>query len=76
MRVKVLAVPRSSRNAIEELPDGSLKVWVQTVPEKGKANIAVIEVLSLHFRVPKSKIELISGHRDKHKVFEIISNQI
>ncbi|AKM84575.1 MAG: hypothetical protein VE98_C0001G0118 [candidate division Kazan bacterium GW2011_GWA1_50_15] len=71
MRIKVVVVPRSSRNAIEELPDGSFKVWVRAVPEKGKANLAVIELLALNFRVPKTQIELISGHRDKHKIFEI-----
>lgn len=71
MRVKVSVVPRSSRNAIEELSDGSLKVWVRAVPEKGKANEAVIELLALNFRVPKSQIILISGHRDRHKVFEV-----
>ena len=38
---------------------------------KGKANLAVIELLALNFRVPKTQIELISGHRDKHKIFEI-----
>ena len=71
MRIKVVVVPRSSRNGIEELPDGSFKVWVRAVPEKGKANLAVIELLALNFRVPKTQIELISGHRDKHKIFEI-----
>ena len=71
MRIKVVVVPRSSRNAIEELPDGSFKVWVRTAPEKGKANLVVVEILARNFRVPKANIELVSGHRDKHKIFEV-----
>ncbi len=71
MRLKVLVVPRSSRNAIEELLDGSFKVWVRTAPEKGKANLVVVEILARNFRVPEANIELVSGHRDKHKIFEV-----
>lgn len=72
MKIKVSVVPRSSRNAIEELLDGSFKVWVRAVPEKGRANEAVIELLALNFGVPKTNITLISGHRDKHKTFDVI----
>jgi hypothetical protein len=71
MRISVTVIPKSSRNAIEKLEDGVFKVWVTTVPQKGSANKAVIEILAKEFEVAKSNIELISGHRDRRKIFEI-----
>ena len=73
---QVTVKPNSKQKKLIKINQNEFVAYIKAKPEKGKANIAVIEVLSLHFRVPKSKIELISGHRDKHKVFEIISNQI
>ena len=71
MRVSVTVIPKSSRNAIEKLEEGIYKVWVTTVPQKGSANKAVIEILAKEFGVAKSLIELVSGHRDKRKIFDI-----
>lgn len=47
--------------------NGELKVRVRAIREKGKANIAVIELLSEYFDIPKSSIEIISGHTSSHK---------
>jgi uncharacterized protein (TIGR00251 family) len=40
---------------------GALKVSVTTAAEKGKANKAIIAVLSEQLRVPKSRIQMLSG---------------
>ncbi|MDD5606122.1 MAG: DUF167 domain-containing protein [Patescibacteria group bacterium] len=71
MRVNVVAVPKSSRNAIEKLAEGSYKIWVTALPIRGRANEAVGEILAKEFEVPKSMVKLVSGHRTKKKVFEI-----
>ena len=73
MRIKVKVIPRASRNAIEKLREGSFKIWVTVVPEKGKANEKVRELLSMEFEVPKSMILLVSGVASSEKVFEIVS---
>lgn len=72
MRIKVKVTPRSSRNAIEKLREGEYRVWVTAVPEKGKANRAVIELLALECRVAKSQIRLVSGQTSSSKVFELL----
>jgi len=71
MNIKVQVVPRASRNAIEKLGEGKYKVWVTAPPVKGRANEAVIKLLAWEFDVSKSAIELVSGHRDRRKTFQI-----
>ena len=56
--------------------DGSvaLAVKVTAVPDKGKANRAVIETLAKACRMPKSSFELVSGETDRNKTFLITGN--
>lgn len=44
-----------------------LKVYVTAVAEKGKANKAIISLLSKKLQISKSSIEIISGETDRHK---------
>ncbi len=62
MEIAVKVVPRSSRSeVVGTLDDGSLKVKVAAVPEKGKANEELRAVLAKHFGVPARDIEIVSG---------------
>lgn len=47
-------------------------VWVKEPPVRGRANTAIIELLSKHLKVPKSSIRLTSGHSSRSKIFEIL----
>lgn len=49
------------------MSDGSLKVKVAAVPEKGKANAEVCEVLARHFDVPVSQVEIVAGATSTRK---------
>jgi len=69
LNIKVL--PRSSRNQILEMTDGTFKVKLTTAPVDGKANHALIELLAEHFDVPKSKIKIAKGLTNKNKTIEI-----
>lgn len=62
--------PKASRNAIERDGD-TLRVYVTTVPEGGKANAAVIKLLSKALRVPKSRLDLVRGETARDKVFRV-----
>lgn len=44
-----------------------LKVYITAIAEKGKANKAIINLLSKKLQVPKSSIDIISGETDRHK---------
>ena len=71
MRIKVKVKPNAGRNELAEISPGFYEAKVSVPPEKGKANQKVIELLAKHFKVPKSKITLLSGASYKEKMFEI-----
>ena len=60
------------KESVEE-KDGVLVVWVTKVPEKGKANEAVIKLLAKHFKVAKSEVKIVRGMTGRNKVVEIDS---
>ncbi len=60
--LQVKVSPKASRNAVGVWKDGVLKLSVTAVPEKGKANVAVVALLSDWLRLPKSAIEVVRGH--------------
>lgn len=72
MRLVVQVKPNSKNELVEKQGDGSYLVRVNVPPTEGRANDRVVELLSKELKVPKSKIALISGHKSKRKIFEII----
>lgn len=79
MRIIVPLTPKASRNNVEgwaEDKNGKkvLRVKVTAAPEKGKANEALIKLLSNFFKVPKSRITLLRGVRSRIKHLEILKN--
>lgn len=75
VRVYVHLTPKASRDLIDEVivgADGAvLKVRVRALPDKGKANQAVVKLLAKWLGVPKSSLELLSGSRSRHKCIKI-----
>jgi len=69
--IPVRAHAGARRNAIIGVRQGMLRVAVTAVPEKGKANRAIIALLSEALGIPKSAIELISGETSPQKRFLI-----
>ena len=63
----IRVTPHAKQNKVVE-SDGVLRVYTTTVPENGRANSAVIELLSEYFDVPKSKIKIIKGLTGRDKV--------
>ena len=71
MKIRVKVKARSKVERIEGAGDGPYKVWVKAVPENGKANEAVIKILSAHFGVPKRAVAILSGHASPNKIIVI-----
>jgi hypothetical protein len=67
----VRAQAGARRNGIVGEHAGLLRVAVTAAPEKGKANKAIVEVLSDALKIPKSSIELVSGDTSSQKRFLI-----
>lgn len=74
--ITIKLTPKASRNAIQGWgvdADGVpvLKVSVTAVPEKGKANAALINLLAKEWRLPKGNFRLIRGETDRLKQLEV-----
>ena len=68
----VKGAPGSRRNEIRDASGGMLKVCCTQIPEKGKANKALTEVLAKSLGLKRSQISLVSGETDSHKKFLIM----
>ncbi len=64
------------RNGILGERNGMLRVAVTAAPEKGKANQAIVAVLSEALGVAKSSIELASGATSAKKQFLVAGRTI
>ena len=71
MILRVSLTPKSSANQIDGVVDKidgpALKVRVTAVPEKGKANAALIKLLAKSLAVAAGRISVLSGSKDRQK---------
>ncbi|SCA58173.1 conserved hypothetical protein [Candidatus Terasakiella magnetica] len=72
VRLQIRLTPKSKKNAINTIINDAqgqmaLKVSVTAVPEKGKANAALIKLLSKEWKLAKSDIEISAGELNRHK---------
>lgn len=63
--------PKASADRIVGEHGGALKITVTAAPEKGKANAAVIALLSEKLGIPKSAIEIVRGETSRLKTVRI-----
>jgi uncharacterized protein (TIGR00251 family) len=59
--IKVRVKPRARKNAVDGVRNEALLVSITAAPKDGKANAAVIEVLSRALEHPKSLIVVARG---------------
>ncbi len=76
VRVTLRLTPKASRDRVEQVvldADGAamLKASVTAVPEDGKANAALLKLLSKEWKLPKSIMEIVQGATDRRKVLFI-----
>ncbi len=63
----IRAQPSARKSAVRGIHDGALKVSVTEAPEKGKANKAIVKLLSSQLGLKKSQLTLIAGLTDSRK---------
>jgi len=66
--LKVFVQPRSSKNMIAGLHGDALKIKLTAPPVDGAANKMCIKYLAKWLKVPKSSIEIVSGHKNRTKL--------
>jgi uncharacterized protein len=73
-KIIVRVKPNSKQQKIEEVEDGSLKIYLKSSPVDGKANKELIQMLADKYNVPKSHISIRLGLASRQKVVEIDLN--
>lgn len=63
--------PRASRDRLEEVRDGCLRVRLCAPPVDGQANARLCALLADSFGVPKSAVELLAGDAARVKRLRI-----
>ena len=65
--LKILVQPRSSKNMIAGQHGDALKIKLTAPPVDGAANKMCVQQLAKWLKIPKSSIEIISGHSSRIK---------
>jgi uncharacterized protein (TIGR00251 family) len=63
--------PRASKNEITRMENGGLKIRLTAPPVNGAANEALVRFLADTLSVPKSQVEIVSGHTSRDKIVRI-----
>ena len=69
--LRIRAIPRASKNRIQGVHDGALKIRLTTTPVDGKANQALITFLSKTLKISKTQITLLRGKTARQKTLRI-----
>ena len=69
LRLAVRVQPRSSRNAVEGVRDGRLRIRTTAAPADGKANKAAVRLIADYLGVAPSRVKLVRGMTQRNKQF-------
>jgi len=73
--IEVAARPgASNRGVVRASPDG-LVIRLNSAPEKGNANVELIEYLADELRVPRSAVMIARGKTSRRKTIRIVTHQ-
>lgn len=59
--IDVRLTPRAARDAFDDMKEGRLLARVRAVPEHGRANTALVELVAREIGVPKSTVSIAAG---------------
>ena len=64
---QVFIQPRGSKDVIVGLQGDRLKIRIAAPPVEGEANKRCIQFLAKRLSVPRSRLQIISGHHSRNK---------
>lgn len=71
VKLKIRVQPGARRSEIVGWQGDTLRVWVQAPPIEGRANLALVELLSEVLRLPKSLIVVRAGRSSRVKLVQV-----
>jgi uncharacterized protein (TIGR00251 family) len=74
--ISIKAIPNAKKveiidNGFDDLGRQNFKAKVNQPPEDGKANQAIIQLVSDYFKVKKNAVKIINGELSRNKIIEI-----
>jgi len=71
MIIEIKVTPGSKKQTIEK-KDNIYKITTLNIPQKGKVNKELIEIISSYFDVSKNQVHIKHGLKSRNKIIEII----
>lgn len=71
MKIFVKAKTKAKNDELQKISENTFLAKVREAPERGRANQAIIKLLSEYFKTPRQNIRIISGETSKTKMIEI-----
>ena len=71
--VRVRAQPGAPRSQVVDYQENTLRIRVKEPPQGGKANVAIVELLSDFFGAARSRIRILRGSASRGKLVELES---
>ena len=72
MKISVKVKPNSKSEKIEKTGETYI-LYVKEPAQEDRANLAVINLLSEYFKLPKSRISILKGKKSRQKIVEILN---
>ena len=72
MLIKVRVTPNAKFASVTKISETELEVRVDGVAVEGRANKRLMEILSEHFNVPKSRISIVRGVKSRDKIVDVV----
>jgi len=71
MRITVHVTTNAKEARVVKVDEANFEVKVDEKALQGRANRRLVEILSEHFGVPKSRVFIVRGAKSRDKVIEV-----
>jgi uncharacterized protein len=72
-RIAVIVKPKARKPEIVKISPVNYRIAVREPAQNGRANEAVINLLSEHLGIPRSQLKIVRGVSSRHKLIEVMS---
>jgi uncharacterized protein YggU (UPF0235/DUF167 family) len=55
-----------------EVDNDTIIIGIKSKPERGKANLELIDKLARHFGIPKTNVRIMAGFTSRKKIVDIL----
>ena len=71
MLYHVKVIPNSKKEKIDRIDENTFRIKLNALAIEGKANKALIKILSKILDIKQNQITIVSGKKSQHKIVEV-----